>query len=84
MMHIADNEESRREQARLQEELVMREKALRDTCIRTIHEMEKLTRAQEVRVDELILFAKTERKSCYDTGASSLHRYSNCKKEFVV
>ena len=47
----------------------MREKALRDTCIRTIHEMEELTRAQEMRVDELILFAKTERKSCYDTGA---------------
>ena len=40
-------EESRREQVRLQEELVMREKALRDTQIRSIHEMEELRRAQD-------------------------------------
>ena len=31
--------ESRREQVRLQEELVMKEKALRDTQIRSMHEM---------------------------------------------
>ena len=40
-------EESRREQFRLQEELVMKEKALRDTQIRSFHEMEELKRAQE-------------------------------------
>ena len=44
--------EFRREQARLQEELVMNEKALRDTQIRSIHEMGELKRAQELRVDE--------------------------------
>ena len=45
-------EESRREQVRQQEQLVMREKALRDTRIRGILEMEELRRAQELRVDE--------------------------------
>ena len=40
--------ESRKEQVRLQEELVMREKALRDTRIRSVHEMEELRRAQEL------------------------------------
>ena len=36
------HEESRREQVRLQEELALRERALRDTRIRGIHEMEEL------------------------------------------
>ena len=44
--------ESRREQVRLQEELVMKEQALRDTQIRCIHEMGELKRAQELQVDE--------------------------------
>ena len=39
--------ESRREQVRLQEELVMKEKALRDTQVRSIHEMGELRRAQD-------------------------------------
>ena len=47
--------ESRREQVRQQEELVMKEKALRDTQIRSIHEMGELKRAQELRVDEFSL-----------------------------
>ena len=45
-------EESRREQVRLQEELALREKALRDPHIRNIHEMEELRRVREMRVDE--------------------------------
>ena len=45
-------EESRREPGRLQEEQITREKALRDTRIRSIHEMEELTTAQDLRVDE--------------------------------
>ena len=45
-------EESRREQARLHEELAHCEKALRDTRIRNIHEVEELKRAQEMRIDE--------------------------------
>ena len=44
--------ESRREQARLQEELSMREKVLRDSQIQNIHEMGEMKRAQELRVDE--------------------------------
>ena len=39
--------ESRREQVRPQEELVMKDKALRDTQIRSIHEIGELKRAQE-------------------------------------
>ena len=48
-------EESRREQVRLQEELVMKENALRDIQIRSAHEMGELKRAQELRVDEFSL-----------------------------
>ena len=46
------DEESRREQARLHEELTQREKTLRETHIRSIHEVEELKRAQEMRIDE--------------------------------
>ena len=45
-------DEQQKKQVRPQEELVMKEKALRDTQIRSIHEMEKLKRARELRVDE--------------------------------
>ena len=44
---------SRREQVRLQEELSMKEMALRETQIRNIHEMGEMKRAQELRVDEV-------------------------------
>ena len=45
------NEESRREQARFHKELLaQREKALRDTRIRNIHEVEELKRSQEMRM----------------------------------
>ena len=47
--------ESRRQQARLQEELILKEKALRDTQIRSMHEMGELKRAQESRVDEFFV-----------------------------
>ena len=41
------------EQFRLQEELVMKEKALRDTQIRSIHEMEELKSSHEFSVQKL-------------------------------
>ena len=44
--------ESRRKQVRPQEESVIKEKALRDTQIRGMHEMGEMKRAQELRVDE--------------------------------
>ena len=50
--------ESRREQVRPQEELVMKETALRDTQIRSIHKMGELKRAQELRVGEHTLYKK--------------------------
>ena len=45
-------EKSRREQALLHEEVAERERALRDTRIRSIQKMEELKRAHELRVDE--------------------------------
>ena len=56
--------ESRREQVRLQEESVMKEKALRDTQIRRIHVMEELKRAQELRVHE---FSVQKLRESHDT-----------------
>ena len=44
--------ESRREQVRLQEELVVKEKARRETQVRNMHEMGEMNRAQELRVGE--------------------------------
>ena len=44
--------ESRREKTRLQEELLRKERALRDTQIRSKHEMGKMKRAQVQQVDE--------------------------------
>ena len=45
--------ESRREQVRLQEELSMKEKVLRNTQFRNMHEMREIKRAQEQRIDEV-------------------------------
>ena len=47
--------ECRREQTRLQEELSMKEKVLRDTQIRNTHEMGEMKRAEGLRVDEFSL-----------------------------
>ena len=57
-------EETRKEQARLHEELAQREKALRDSRFRNIHEMEELKSAQEMRVDE---FSIHKLKETHDT-----------------
>ena len=56
--------ESRREQVRLQEELSMKEKVLRDTQIRSMHEMGEMKRAQELRVDE---FSVQKLRESHDT-----------------
>ena len=54
--------ESRREQVRLQEELSLKEKPLRETQIRNMLEIGEIERAQEIRVDR-ILCTGVERKS---------------------
>ena len=56
--------ESRREQVRRQEELVMKEKVFRDAQIRSIHEIEELKRAQELRTDN---FSVQKLRECHDT-----------------
>ena len=58
--------ESRREQARLQEELSMKEELLQETPIRYIHELGEMKRAQELRVDEFSV-QKIESKSRHNT-----------------
>ena len=45
-------EQSRREQAPLHEELADRERALRDTRVRSIQKLEELKREQEFRLEE--------------------------------
>ena len=54
--------ESRREQARPQEELSMMEKLLRDTQKRNVHEFEEMKKAQELRINEFLV-RKLKRKS---------------------
>ena len=58
--------ESEREQVRLQEELSMKEKVLRNTQIRNMHEMEEIKRAQELGADEVSV---QKRKSRDDSKA---------------
>ena len=45
--------ESRREQVRLQEEFSLKDEVLRDTQIRSTHEIGEMKRAQELRVEEI-------------------------------
>ena len=45
-------EESRKEQARLHEELAHQKRLLRETQIRSVHEVRELKSAQELRIDE--------------------------------
>ena len=70
-------EESRREQARPQEEMALREKAHRDTRIRNIHETEESKRAQELRVDDSLC---KNREKIMLRYSSSLHRHRIYKK----
>ena len=56
--------ESRREQVRLQEKMGMKEKVLRDTQIRSMHEMGEMKRAQELRVDK---FSVQKLKESHET-----------------
>ena len=50
--NITGCEQSRRDQLQLQEELSEQNRDLRETRIKSLHEMEELKRVQELRVDE--------------------------------
>ena len=52
--------DTRREQVRLQEGLSMKEKALRETQIRSMHEMGEIKRGRGLRVDEVSVQKLTE------------------------
>ena len=71
--------ESRREQVQLQEELFIKEKALRDTQIRSMHEMGEMKRAQELRLTNS-LYRSWEKVTKPYRG--SLHKFKNYKKGY--
>ena len=64
--------ESRREQVHLQEELSMKEKVLRDTQIRSMHEVGEMKRAQELRVDEVSVQKLSENHETFQKLTSQL------------
>ena len=72
-------EESRREQARLHEELAQREKALRETRIRSIHDVEDVKRAQEMRIDE---FSRNELRESHATTQELTSRIQELQEEW--
>ena len=72
-------EESRREQARLHE-LAQRARALRDNRIRNIHEVEELTRAQELRIDEFSRNELRESQSTLNELTSQIQEFAGKNK----
>ena len=71
-----------REQARLHEDLALREKALRDTRIRTIHSKEELKSAQEVRVDEFSMHATIQELTSQIQELQEMVNCMNDSREF--
>ena len=67
--------ESRREQARLQEELTRKENALRDTQNRSMHEMDRMKRAQVQQVDEMSIQKLRENNETYQQLTSQLQQF---------
>ena len=68
--------ESRREQARLQEELIRKENALRDTQIRSMRELAKMKRAQEQRIDEVSVQKLRENDETIQQLTSQLQQFA--------
>ena len=60
---------SREEQVRLEEELVMKENALRESQIRSMHEMGEMKRGQALQVDE---FSVQKLRGSHETTRSSV------------
>ena len=79
--HFGDTE-SRREQFRLQDGLVMKEKALRDAEIRSMHEMGELKR--ELRNCELTISLDKNWEKVMIRYRSSLHKYRSCKRGCIA
>ena len=71
--------ESRREQVRLQE-LSVKEKVLRDTQIRSMHETGEMKRAQEQRVDEFSVQKCRENHETIQKLTSQLHEMQDQMK----
>ena len=69
--------EPRREQVRLQEELSLKETVLRDTQIRSMHEMREMKRAQEQRIDEVSMRELSEDHETIQKLTSQLQEMQN-------
>ena len=69
--------ESRREQVRLQEELSMKEKVLRNAQIRNMHEMGEIKRAQEQRKEEVSVQKLSENHETIQKLTSHLQEMQN-------
>ena len=68
--------------SRLHEELAQRERVLRETQIRSLHEVEELKRAQEMRIiDE---FSRTNWENVTPQYRSSLQKCRSCRKEWIT
>ena len=70
-------EQSRRDQSLLQEELSERNRALRETRIKSLHEMEELKRVQELRVDEFSRRRLIESQDTINELTARIHELQN-------
>ena len=77
-------EESRTEHARLHEELAQREKALRDTCIRSIHEVEELKRARNMRIDKFTRHEMRESHATVQERTSQVQELQGQRNIWVI
>ena len=74
-------EQSRRDQLLLQEGLSERNRDLRETRIKSLHEMEELKRSQESRVDE---FSRRRLIENQDTINELMARFRNYRMKSIV
>ena len=81
-------EDSKREQARLYEELTQRENALRESHMRNIHKVKELKTAQEIRIDEFSSIELRESHATTQELTSQIQEsqermnYTNDSREF--
>ena len=78
---IASDEQVRRDQLLLQEQLSEHVRDLREAHIKSLHEIEELKRVQELRIDE---YSRRGLVEVQDLSLNSLARYRNCKMKLIL
>ena len=76
-------EQSRREQGLLHKELADRERNLRETRIRNIHEIEDLKRAHELRVDEFSRGKLIENQNTINELVAKIQDLQKCSQLYA-